>query len=60
LTKTVFVWNVVQDARGLVFQRKHAWMLTPEADTDVVIATTDCTIPYSPVAKDGDEEEGGE
>ena len=60
LTKTVFVWNVVQDARGLVFNRKHAWMLTPEADTDVVIATTDCTIPYSPVAKANAEEEGGE
>jgi hypothetical protein len=48
LTKTQFVWTVLQDSRGLVFRRKSAWMLTPEEDIDDVIPTTDCVIPYLP------------
>jgi hypothetical protein len=48
LTKTSFVWSVELRADGLVFRRKSAWMLSPEPDSDIVIGTTDCVIPYTP------------
>jgi len=52
LTKTQFVWTVLQDSRGLVFRRKSAWMLTPEEDIEDVIPTTECVQPYVPDPKE--------
>jgi hypothetical protein len=55
LTKTQFVWTILQDERGVVARRKSAWMLTPEPDIDDVIPTTECVQPYVPDPKEGGE-----